>query len=75
MTSFCLQEVKEVHEADYVSKRKLAQRTVLHLTCPSKHHISPGDNFYRVSQKKRPAFEKLLLPEYISNDIWQYLIK
>ena len=24
--------------------------------------------------KKRPAFERLLLPEYISNDILQYLI-
>ena len=24
---------------------------------------------YRVSQKKRPAFERQLLPEYISNDI------
>ena len=30
---------------------------------------------YRVSQKKRPAFERLLLPEYISNDILQYLIR
>ena len=29
----------------------------------------------RVSQKKRPAFERLLLPEYISNDISQYLIE
>ena len=27
------------------------------------------------SKKKRPAFEKLLLLEYISNDILQYLIK
>ena len=25
--------------------------------------------------KKFPAFERLLLPEYISNDILQYLIK
>ena len=25
--------------------------------------------------KKRPAFERLLLPEYISNDILQYSIK
>ena len=25
--------------------------------------------FYRVSQKKRPAFERLHLPEYIRNDI------
>ena len=24
---------------------------------------------YRVSKKKCPAFERLLLPEYISNDI------
>ena len=30
---------------------------------------------YRVSQKKLPAFERLLLPEYIINDILQYLIK
>ena len=30
---------------------------------------------YRVSQKKRPTFERLLLPEYISNDILQHLIK
>ena len=27
------------------------------------------------SKKKRPAFERLLLPECISNDILQYLIK
>ena len=32
-------------------------------------------NTYRVSQKKRPAFERLLLPDYIRNDILQYLIK
>ena len=30
---------------------------------------------YWVSEKKRPAFERLLLPEYISNDILQCLIK
>ena len=34
-----------------------------------------GVVLYRVSQKKRPAFERLLLPEYISNDILQYLIE
>ena len=28
-----------------------------------------------VSQEKRPAFQRLLLPEYISNEILQYLIK
>ena len=33
------------------------------------------DRFYRVSQKKRPAFGRLLLPDYISNDVLQYLIK
>ena len=37
--------------------------------------ISIFKRLYRVSQKKRPAFERLLLPEYISNDILQYLIK
>ena len=32
-----------------------------------------GMSLYLVSQKKkRPAFERLLLPEYISNDILQY---
>ena len=31
-------------------------------------------DLYRVSQKKRPAFERLLLPDYISNDNLQYLI-
>ena len=31
-----LQKVKNVFEADYVSKRKLTQRT-----CLSRHHISP----------------------------------
>ena len=31
--------------------------------------------FYRVSKKKRPAFERVLLPKYISNDILQYLIE
>ena len=31
--------------------------------------------FYRVSQKTCPAFERLLLPEYISNDTLQYLIE
>ena len=30
---------------------------------------------YRVGLKKRPAFERLLLPEYISNDILKYLIR
>ena len=30
---------------------------------------------YRVSREKSPAFERLLLPEYISNDILQYLIE
>ena len=29
---------------------------------------------YQMSQK-RPAFERILLPEYISNDILQYLIE
>ena len=40
MTSFCLQKVKKMYEGDYVSKRKLTLRTVLKLTCLSKHHIS-----------------------------------
>ena len=32
--------------------------------------------FYEPGEsKKRPTFERLLLPEYISNDIWQYLIE
>ena len=31
--------------------------------------VIPGDSF------KRPAFDKLLLPEYISDDILQYLIE
>ena len=35
----------------------------------NKHELLPGES------KKRPAFERLLLPEYISNDILQYLIK
>ena len=37
--------------------------------------ISAFGLFHRVSQKKRPAFEWLLLPEYASNDILQYLIQ
>ena len=32
MTSFCLQKVKKVYEADYVSKRKLTQRTFFQST-------------------------------------------
>ena len=35
----------------------------------------PVLNLYRVSQNKRQAFERLLLPEHISNDILQYLIE
>ena len=31
--------------------------------------VLPGES------EKRPAFERLLLPEYISNDDLQYLIK
>ena len=30
---------------------------------------------YRVSQKKHPAFESLLVPEYISDDILRNLIR
>ena len=41
MTSFCLQKVKKMHEADYVSQRKLTPRTFLKLACLSEHHISP----------------------------------
>ena len=33
------------------------------------------EKIYRVSQKKRPAFESLLVPEYISDDILQNLIR
>ena len=36
---------------------------------PSLHHFLPGES------KKRPAFERQLLPEYINNDILQYLIE
>ena len=32
-------------------------------------------DIYRVSHKKRPTFESVLLPEYIGNDILQYLIE
>ena len=40
-----------------------------------KYNLLDFDNMYRVSHKKRPAFDSLLLPEYISNDILQYLIE
>ena len=36
--------------------------------CNNRPIAIPGES------KKRPAFERLLLPEYISNDILQYLI-
>ena len=36
--------------------------------------IARSDKDYRVSQKKRPAFGRLLLPDYISNDVLRYLI-
>ena len=41
MTSYCLQKVKKMYVADYVSQRKLTPRTFLKLTCLSKNHISP----------------------------------
>ena len=46
------------------------------------HHNTLGEtisnklaNTYRVSQKDRAAFVKLLFHEHISNDILQYLIE
>ena len=59
----------------YVSRRRVLSievfKTLKHLN-PS---LFQNKIFYRVSQKNRPAFERLLLPEYISNDILQYLTK
>ena len=39
------------------------------------HNFSGTPCIYRVSQEKHPEFERLLLPEYIINDILQYLIE
>ena len=62
-------------EPSYVFKIELSlskeeQKFVGILNCKRKIELVTP-----VSHKKRPAFDRILLPEDVSNDILQYLIK
>ena len=74
---YCLCSIAEYYGVDWIFAPvcNIAEYFVVSNVVKTVYCELLFDDIYRVSKKKHPASERLLLPESISNDTLQYLIE